>query len=243
MDSERLLAALKSVLRSKGISYKTAGEALGVSESSIKRLFADQSFTLPRLTKLCELAGIDFAELVRLADAATTQTDELGFDVEKQIVSDPKLLLVGVCVLNHCSFDEVMEKYNFTEHELIQTFAKLDRLGVIEFLPANRYSLKLSRRFRWQANGPLQNFFLNTIIKDYVTDTEPGTSSHLHFNWGMLTRESAAELHRHIQRLIESYVQIAEHDARLPMQDKMTSSLLVLFQEDWEPNIFKNQWR
>lgn len=65
----------------------------------------------------------------------------------------------------------------------------------------------------------------------------------MHYVWGMLTRESAQELATRIQRPVDEYVRVAADDARLPMLDKLTSSLLVLFREDWEPDIFKASWR
>jgi len=43
--------------------------------------------------------------------------------------------------------------------------------------------------------------------------------------------------------LIEDYLQIAEHDARRPMNEKSNSSLLLLFLEDWEPKVFIEQWK
>ncbi|MFO7603802.1 MAG: helix-turn-helix transcriptional regulator, partial [Gammaproteobacteria bacterium] len=76
MVTDQLLAALKRTLRSRGLSYKAAAESLGLSESSIKRLFADKSFTLPRLEKLCEFAGIELAELLHMAELASKQVDK-----------------------------------------------------------------------------------------------------------------------------------------------------------------------
>jgi transcriptional regulator with XRE-family HTH domain len=243
MMTEHLLKALKQALRTKGVSYRAAAGTLGLSESSIKRLFAEKGFTLPRLEKLCELAEIDIAQLVQLAEASLQQVDRLSIEQEQEIVDDPKLLIVGVCLINQCSFDEILQKYNIAETELIRCFAKFDSFNIIEYLPGNNYRLKLSRSFSWNDNGPIKRYFLESLMKDFLTHEIISTNNHLHYVWGMLTVDSAKTFVGKIQKVVDEYSQLAGQDARLPMNEKMTSSLLVLFREDWEPGMFKALWR
>jgi hypothetical protein len=58
----------------------------------------------------------------------------------------------------------------------------------------------------------------------------------------MLTKASAKELSLKIQHLINDYTQLAAKDGKVPSIDKMTSNLLVVFKENWEPKIFQQQW-
>jgi hypothetical protein len=44
---------------------------------------------------------------------------------------------------------------------------ELDRLGVIELKPLNRYSLRVSNAFRWLPDGPVQQFFREHVVGDY----------------------------------------------------------------------------
>jgi transcriptional regulator with XRE-family HTH domain len=242
MLSTHVLNALKKALRRKGISYRAAAKELHLSESSIKRLFAERSFTLTRVEKLCELAEIDLSTLIQLAESEIHQTSELTTAQEQEIVDDPRLLLVGVCLINRCTFDEILQKYDFDEVELTRIFTRLDQLDIIEHLPGNRYRLKVSHNFRWQPGGPIQRFFIQSIVKEYLSHELFAPTNHMHYVWGMLTRESAQELATRVQRLVDEYVRVAADDAHLPMSDKLTSSLLVLFREDWEPDIFKANW-
>jgi transcriptional regulator with XRE-family HTH domain len=243
MLSTHLLNALKRALRRKGITYQAAAKELHLSESSIKRLFAERSFTLPRVEKLCELAEIDLSTLVQQAEAHIRQTEQLTTAQEQEIVDDPRLLLVGVCLINRFTFDEILSKYDFDEAELTRIFVRLERLDVIEHLPGNRYRLRLANDFGWQPGGPIQRFFLRSIVKEYLSEAPFTPEYHMHYVWGMLTRESAQELATRIQRLIDEYARTAAGDAHLPMSDKLTSSLLVVFREDWEPAVFKASWR
>ena len=242
METERLLRALKEQLRQQGVSYRDVASALELSESSVKRLFTNHSFTLPRLEKICELAGTNLATLVQIADSAEEKIHQLTLAQEQEFVQDVKLLLVGVCIINHCSFAEILEKYRIEELELIQLFARLDRMGLIDYLPGNRYRLKISRHFQWQRNGPVQRFLVETVLNEHLAKGFK-RNKNLHYVWGMLSQESATEFTTRVERLIEEYLLIAEKDAKRPMQEKLTSSLLVLFSEDWEPEVFVKQWR
>lgn len=240
-QTEGIVRALKQRMRSQGITYRQAAKALGLSEVSIKRLFSERSFSLQRLEALCDLAETDLGELVQLAEAAQHQLDTLSQAQERELVEDSRLLLVAVCIVNHMSFQDILDKYDFDEPGLIRLFARLDRMGIVEFLPGNRYRLKLNRRFRLQPGGPIQIFFINNLMKEFLNPGQSSETTPFQLAWGMISKSSALELQRRIQRLIDDYLQIAEHDARIPVEDKLTSSLFIMFREDMEPAMFKAQ--
>ncbi len=242
-ETDSLIQTLKKEFRRQGLTYKEIAHKLCLSEATIKRIFSERNVTLKRLEKLCQIAQIDIAELLKLAEKESAYSDHLSLQQEKTIIEDLRLVLILVCIINHWQFNEILEKYIFTETELFQLFAKLDKLNIIELLPANRYRLKLSRNFSWQAGGPIQKFFLGSILQEYLKPNVDDDSSHLKFIWGMLTPESTTELKRRIQRIVEDFIKMAEIDKRISVHNKMTSSLMVLFREDWEPMEFQNQQR
>jgi DNA-binding Xre family transcriptional regulator len=47
---------LKQELRKQRITYRRVSEALELSETSVKRLFSEEAFSLKRLEKICEPA-------------------------------------------------------------------------------------------------------------------------------------------------------------------------------------------
>ncbi len=238
-ETNSLLQALKRELRRQNITYKAIASKLDLSETSIKRIFSGKNITLERLESLCQIAQTDIAGLVKLAEQDRENSDQLSCDQEQAIIADIRLVLVLVCIVNHWQFHEILEKYDFKETELFRYFAQLDKLNIIELLPANRYRLKLSRQFSWQASGPIQKFFTESVLQEFLKPSLDDSSNHLKFVWGMLTPESANELNRRIQRIVEEFLKMAEFDTRTSVHKKMTSSLLVLFREDWEPVEFK----
>ena len=238
-----LLEALKTVLRAKGITYKEAAQALKLSEVSIKRIFSEKNCSLARLEKLCELAETDFSELLEIAESQQQKVSQLTHEQEKMLIGDTRLLVVSVCIINYWTFAEILARYQFTEAELTGAFTQLDRLGIIELLPANRYRLNISRRFNWQVRAPIQNFFIESVLQAYLHSDAQDGGNHFHFNWGMLSKESANELNRKIHRVVDEYLNIVSQDAKIPVENKLTSSLLIMFREHWEPESFKVLWK
>ena len=52
-QTQDLLRELKKCLRAKGLAYRDLAMALKISESSVKRIFSQKSFTLARLEQVC----------------------------------------------------------------------------------------------------------------------------------------------------------------------------------------------
>ena len=68
--TQDLVNALKVELRSAGVTYADLAEALGMSESSVKRVFAKGDMPLSRIDEMLRVLKMDFAELARkVADA------------------------------------------------------------------------------------------------------------------------------------------------------------------------------
>ena len=69
VQSKRIVQALKGVLKERRVSYERVAGHLGLSLSSVKRLFSTGGFTLERLEAICDLADVDILELARRSQA------------------------------------------------------------------------------------------------------------------------------------------------------------------------------
>src|SRR5690348_2588372 len=107
-QTDALVAALKQVLRARGTTYAKLAKGLALSEASVKRIFAQRSFTLKRLDQICQLLGLEISDLAKMVRHEAEQTPELTREQERELVSDPKLLLVAVHALNHWTVDEMV---------------------------------------------------------------------------------------------------------------------------------------
>ena len=64
-----LIKALKKQLKAHGYTYLDVASLLDLSEASVKRLFAEENFTLQRLESICHMVGIEISELVQLMES------------------------------------------------------------------------------------------------------------------------------------------------------------------------------
>lgn len=145
-----VLDVLRAELRAAGITYKMLADRIAMSESSIKRMFGQKDMTLSRLAQICQAAGVNMEDVLRRAADARPQADTLTLPQETSLVANPRLLLVAICCLGHWSLEQIIETYRLSEPECIGLLAELDRLGLIELKPLNRYSLRVWRRRAWK---------------------------------------------------------------------------------------------
>lgn len=226
-ETPAIVDALKTVLRREAITYVDIGERLGLSESSVKRLFSKREFSLKRLDQICELAGVQISDLIREADDARIRIDQLEEDVEQSLVENPKLFLVAYCVVNYWTFEEILGYYDFEEPELIGMFTRLDRLKVIELLPGNRARLLVSKSFTWRPGGPIEKFFQAQIQGQFLASRfRKSDELRLVVN-GMLTPASRSSLIDRLQRVAQSFEQASTSDRGAPLEERRSTTLLI----------------
>ncbi|MCB2033139.1 MAG: helix-turn-helix transcriptional regulator, partial [Ottowia sp.] len=144
-----LVAALKKELKAAQMTYADLARALGMAESSVKRMLARGDMPLSRVDAICRALKLDFAELARRVADAQPLLAELSAEQERAVVADGKLLLVAINVLSQWTAEQMTATYRLTEAEVVKYLAQLDRIGIIELKPLNRYRLKVAKTFRW----------------------------------------------------------------------------------------------
>ena len=237
-ESQRIVDALKRALRAQGVSYAQVARRLALSESSVKRLFSTGSFSLARLEAVCDLVGLDLLELARRADARRFRMPALTVDQEREVVSDPALLLVAVCALNRWPFERILDRYGFTEPRLVGLLARLDHMELVELLPGNRIRLRIDRNFAWLPDGPIHRFFVDRLQSEFLAGAfQPERDVH-RVAWGMLSAESAAALRGRIAELTEAFDELTRGDEVRADSAARGTCLLVALRE-WEPSPFR----
>ena len=92
---ELVLDVLRAELRAVGITYKALAERIGMSESSVKRMFGQKDMALSRLAQICTACGIALEDVLRRAADSRSAADTLTLVQEKSLVAQPQLLLVA----------------------------------------------------------------------------------------------------------------------------------------------------
>ncbi len=241
-QTQQLINTLKKQLRAHGKTYSDLAPALGLSEASIKRLFANNNFTLQRLETACEFIGLQLAELIALMEADQPLLQQLTLKQERDIASDITLLITTVSVINGYSFNHLTEQYQLSHNACIQKLAHLDRLKIIELLPGNRIKLLTAPNFHWQPNGPIQQFFLKHIEREFFTTRFEDKSEKLLVLNGLFSQEANAELQKKMEKLAHDFNTIIQKD-KITTIDKRSGVTMVLAMRDWQYKFFKKYLR
>ena len=232
-----LVDVVKRTLRHKGLTYGDVATGLKLSESSVKRLFARRNLSLGRLERICALMNLEIADLLELTRAAEGRLTELSEKQERELVGNPRLLLVGMLAISHWTAAKILETYRFSEAELVSLLARLDRLRIIDLLPENRIKVRLHQNFNWRKAGPIQRFFEERVQRQFFESSFLRAGELRVTVHGSLSEKSNGLLQQRIRKLAEEFDMLAEQDKRLAHETREGTSL-VLAIRPWELSMF-----
>lgn len=232
-----LVAAIKAELKAAGMTYADLARGLGMAESSVKRMLSRADMPLSRVDEICRHLKLDFSDLARRVADAQPLLRELSAEQERAVVADKKLLLVAICVLSQWTLEQITAAYRLTPAEGVKYLAQLDRLGIIELRPLNRYRLKLAKTFRWRPHGAVMNYFREHALLDYFAGGFDGPGEGLLLVHGSVSKALAPHFAERLQRLATDFAQQHQTDQKLAEKDR-EGYTLVLAMRSWEFEAF-----
>ncbi len=226
-------AALKKLLRTSGKTYADAAGVLRLSEASIKRLFSQNALSLARLEALCNWLHVDIADLVRMSREQEPLTTQLSEQQEAELLADGGMLLLTHLLLNNWSVEEILEVYDMSRPELTRRMFRLQEIGLVEVLPFDRVRLRTARNFTWRKDGPVQRFFSDQVLSEFLSSAFDEAGEKMEFVSGMLSRKSILHIHDRLAELARELDGLVEADLALPADQRFGSSLCLAFRP-WE---------
>ncbi len=228
-----LVSTLKQEMKAAAMTYADLAAVLGMAESSVKRMMAKGDMPLSRIDAICRALRLDFAELARRVADAQPLLKQLTQEQERAVVADKKLLLCAICVLSQWTLEQLIGRYRLTEAECIKYFAQLDRIGIIELRPLNRYRLKLAKTFRWRPHGPVMNYFRDNALLDYFSGGFDAPGEGVLLVHGSIGRSLAPSFLERMQRVAQDFAQQHQSDQKLPDEQREGYTLLLAMRS-WE---------
>jgi transcriptional regulator with XRE-family HTH domain len=232
-----LVTALKKELKAAQLTYADLARGLGMAESSVKRMLARGDMPLSRVDAICRVLKLDFAELARRVADSQPLLKELTQEQERAVVADMKLLLCAICVLSQWTLDQIVARYRLSPPECIRYFAQLDRIGIIELRPLNRYRLKLAKTFRWRPHGPVMSYFREHALLDYFSGGFDGPGEGVLLVHGAVSRALAPSFLERLQSVARDFAQQHQADQKLGERDREGYTLLLAMRS-WEFGAF-----
>ena len=237
-QSSRIVSVVKRELKARQISYRDLATRLELSESAVKQMFSAGNFTLKRLDSICEILGLEFAELAQLASDAPTGLQGLSVEEEERLISDPLLLLVAYCVVNAWTFEEITRRYTISDTECITKLAQLDRMRMAELLPGNRIRALIGVNFRWQPNGPIMEFFRNEVQDQFFDDAFDGPNALRLVKSGDITDTTFNQLAKRLESAGQLFDDLAREEHAIPSDQRIGTSMILAIRQ-WEFGAFK----
>jgi len=223
----RLVDALKTCLRARGLTYGELGAKLGISEPTVKRMFSRGTFTLARIEQILEAIELDLQELARLARDGSARPIELTSDQEAALAQDERLFSVFWLVQNNWSFDEILAAFAISRAQLTGCFARLERLKLIRWGPRERVRLLVRRDFRWRDGGPVKKTYGPRVMGEFLDARFKAPLEFLRFESRVMSPESAAVLKRRLERVVMDFNELAEVDSSVPSGRRVGVALLT----------------
>lgn len=219
--------ALKSCLKERSLTYSDVAPVLEISVASVKRLFAQNGLSLPRIERLLDWLGLEFSDLVAMSHENEERVTALTRDQEEAILADRSLLLIAYMLLNGWTQEEILTEFEFKKTELFTRLAKLERMGFIEILPFDRVKLRTARHFKWNPRGPIQEFFLKVVLREFVGAGFNAPGDKMRFVGGMLSRASVLKMHQMIDEFAERFDDMVADDIKLPAAERYGVGLFM----------------
>lgn len=236
-ELQQLLVTLKRQIKARGLTYRDVAAALKLSEPSVKRLFSTGNLSLERLVDICALLDMTLAELTQAAAAATPRLGRLDEKLEAELVSDPRLLLVAVCAMNHWRLADIVARYQLDEPECLRHLLRLDRMRLIDLLPGNRIRINVTRDFNWRPGGPIERYFAGHGRDDFLSGRFDSPHEEVFFVHGMLTPEARAQFRAQLEKLRRHFASLHDDSQSAPIGERRGTGMLLALRE-WEPPDF-----
>ncbi|WP_027362968.1 helix-turn-helix domain-containing protein [Desulfospira joergensenii] len=229
-QTKLLLNSIKQVLKIRGITYRDLAERMQISEASVKRLFSKHTVSLARLEEICNIVDLDFYELATLAKRNSEKPSRaLSFEQECILAQDHKLMVFLYFIIHGWPLPYIIEEYDISASEATRMLVQLDRLGIIELHPENKFRLLISKNVLWHKKGPIWNTYLEKVTEDFMEHDFRHANERLLFTTGQFTRKSLDIIEKKLDDFIKTFNRLAEEDAGLPLKDRRSTGLFIAF--------------
>jgi DNA-binding Xre family transcriptional regulator len=227
-ECAQIISVLKRSLKARGTTYRDLAKAVGLSEASIKRIFAEETFSLARLEQICAALGLSIAEVARMAaQQSLSGGQQLTLEQEHVLARDWHLLACFHLLLNGRQPADIGRELDLPERPLRSLLVKLDAAKLIELQPKLKVRLRTSNVIAWRSDGPVRRLYEQRVKSEFLQAEFTGRHELINFVSAELSEASAKILTRKAEALARDFAELATFDAGLPDREKRSVGLLL----------------
>lgn len=233
MSRQLIFDALRSHLKTRGISYAELAFGINVAEGTIKRIFTINDCSTERLDEIADFLGIHLVDLFQKESQKPYLIDKLSEKNEVQLVANKKLLMLAVCVMAYWPFKDMLKHLTISREECIELLQTLQHMGLIDLSDKFTYRLLTSRDFSWINNGPVVQF-IKGMSHDYFHHPFDGPGDFLKIVNVRISPHVREELKAKLEEVLRQYTDQVVIDAHLHLDERPPLSICVAVRS-WVP--------
>ncbi len=231
-ETKRMVETLKRCLRARGMTYRSLGRALGLSESSVKRLFSEETFSLTRLERVCRAIDMTIADLARLSSeegerTATLHPSSLTLEQERILASKSSLLACFYLLLNGRSISDMSARLGLSARAARNVLSELAAAGLLSLEKGNKVVMHARLPIAWRADGPVRKLYERQVRAEFLQSEFSAKNEALAFHSAELSHASIRILLRKMDKLAADFADLAALDVALPSKDKVSIAMLL----------------
>lgn len=227
MLNQPVINALRKTLKSKGLTYKEIAEQIDLSESSVKRLFSDGTFTLERFIEICNVIGVSLLDLAKIADSQEVEMfHEYTIEQEKFFAKNLKYLAYFDQLLKMGSPKRVALVHSISKQQTSDFLSKLEKVGLIEWLPNDKVKFLTPREVVWRKNGELRKLLLESAKTEFLMSDFVNEFEFFKFSISDLSDSSIRRFRLKLEDLVREFGKEASFDKLLNEKSKKVGLLV-----------------
>jgi transcriptional regulator with XRE-family HTH domain len=159
--------ALKRTLKARGLTYRDLAERMGVSESTVKRIFHERNCKLDRLIDICDAAGVDLENVLGAMNRGPGPANQIAPEIERRLAGHPSLLFVFIMLSEKFTPEGIMLSQGLSEASMFLYLRDLEALRLVALGRGLSARLLVETPIQWNYEGPLRLIFERTN-KDFI---------------------------------------------------------------------------
>lgn len=150
-----LFELLKAVLKARGMTYAGLADRLGLSEPTIKRIFAERDCKLSRMTEICAALDLTLDDLMAEANRIEIRPTQITDRQEAQLAENRPAFHLFLLLLDGMTVAAIQKQYALEANRIFELGIALEKMELAEVLPSNRIRLTVQSPVDFRRDGPL----------------------------------------------------------------------------------------
>ncbi|WP_409477325.1 hypothetical protein [Pseudobdellovibrio sp. HCB154] len=218
-------------MKSKKATYETMAKALKTSPATIKRRLNGGDLTLQQLRELASALEVSFYEIIELSKYVKREPHLFTHEQEKLLASEFIVKMLFRHILTGASFAQIKSQLNISEKDLRKYARDLEKVGLAQLLPGDRFVSLIHYPVRWQPNGALHKTYSEMVLKNIFSRIE-NNNERAGYNKKfelILNDEAYNKFCEEIQSVYSRYLNLSEiHMETQPDLNRVVSGLLFI---------------